>query len=453
MALSGGDTMASPFFNTDAEKEFLVALCRDKSASKHISQLSTEDFYDDTHKALFQAMQVASIAGKSITMPVVAESLIQLFGDDSHMQAYAAMISDCPIIPTYAIESNLGIIRDTARRRKMFQIFENGCNALRDGKNDVLDVMENARQELRNVRTSRRSWRTMQDVLFATLETIEKRYKGETPLMLSGVAALDQYIGGFQRGEMCVIGARPAVGKSALGLHIALAAADAGHKVAVCSREMQAPQYGIRFIARAGNVSGYKLRTGQLNDADWAEVTDAMNTYSPTRIDFTFETRDIETLRSEVQEKVDRDGLDMLVVDYLQILDSRHDFRSEYERISYVSRMLKELTIDLGISVIALAQVGRSSEGSMPTLAELRGSGAIEQDADMILFMHKPKTADDPFIRPDDRGMFNGMLESLGREYVAMDIAKNRQGVTRTVSALFEPSKMMFHDINRGLRE
>lgn len=453
MARNGGDAMASPFFNADAERELLVALVKERSAHKYIARLSPDAFYDDVHKAIFRAMQEAAISQKPITIPTISDSLIHLFGNDEHMQAYIGMCADYPIAPTYTIESNIGIIQDAAQRRSLYQTLDHACAALRDGKNDALNVMESVRQELRNMHTGRQSWKTTQDVLFAAFEAIEKRCKGEAPLMLSGIASLDQYAGGFQRGEMCVIGARPSVGKSALAEFIAINVDNAGHKVVFCSREMSPEQHGNRYMQRGGNVSSYKLRTGQLNDADWIEVTNAMNTFSHTHIDYSFAIQDIETLRSEVQEKVDRDGLDMLVVDYLQIVSSRRDFRNEYERISYVSRMLKEMTIDLGISVVALAQVGRTSEGSMPTLAELRGSGAIEQDADMILFMHKPKSADDPFVRPDDRGMFNGALESLGMEYIALDIAKNRQGITRTVSALFEPAKMKFHDINRGMNK
>ena len=300
--------------------------------------------------------------------------------------------------------------------------------------------------------TSEHKWVSLHDMLLETFTDLERRSKGEIPAMTSGIKSLDKYTGGFHHGELVIVGARPAVGKSALGLHIALAASVAGFKVAACSREMAAVQYGVRLLSRGASVDSYRMRTGKLTEDDWGKLTDALGEYADMHIDFAFAARDIETLRAAVQDKVDSEGLDLLLVDYLQLMDSRKHFRSEYEHISYISKALKDMTLDFGICIIALAQVGRSSEGSMPTLAELRGSGSIEQDADIVIFMHKPKSADDEHVFPDDRSLFNGILESTGQEYCALDIAKNRQGVTRTVPVLFKPSRMIFNDIFRGMK-
>lgn len=444
--------MSSAFYNTEAEQAFIVALAKEKDAGKHVRKLSPSDFYTEAHGQIFAAIQAAALEGQVITFPTIAESLKRLYGNDEHMSTLSHMISENPLAQTWAIDSNAEIIRKAAQRRTLYQTLTNSLEALTDAARDGAEVLEETRQALRQMNTTDHKWNSLQDVLIATFADLERRSKGEEPSMSSGIASLDRCTGGFHRGELVVIGARPAVGKSALGLHIALATATAGYKVVACSREMAAVQYGVRLLSRGSSVDSFKMRTGKLSESDWAQIVDAMGSYAGINIDFTFAARDVETLRAEVQNKVDSDGLDLLLVDYLQLMDSRKKFRTEYEQVSYISNMLKDITLDFGICVIALAQVGRSSDGSMPTLAELRGSGAIEQDADMVIFMHKPKDAEDEFVFPDDRGLFNGALKNTGQEYVALDVAKNRQGMTRTIPVLFNPSRMLFRDIFRGTK-
>lgn len=444
--------MGSAFYNTEAEQAFIVALVKEKNAGKHVRKLSPADFYTEAHGQIFAAIQAAALEGQVITIPSIAESMNRLCGNDDNMSTLLHMISENSLAQTWAIDSNAEIIRKAAQRRTLYETLTNAREALTDGTRDGAEVLEETRQALRQMNTTGHKWINLQEVLVETFADLERRSKGEEPSMTSGIESLDMRTGGFHRGELVVIGARPAVGKSALGLHIALATAAAGYKVAACSREMAAVQYGARLLTRGAPVDSYRMRTGKLTESDWAHITDTMASYSGINIDFTFTDRDIESLRAEVQNKVDSDGLDLLLVDYMQLMDSRKKFRTEYEQVSYISNMLKDFTLDFGICVIALAQVGRSSDGSMPTLAELRGSGAIEQDADMVIFMHRPKNADDEYVFPDDRGLFNGALESTGQEYVALDVAKNRQGMTRTVPVLFNPSRMLFRDIFRGTK-
>ena len=445
--------MGSAFHNIEAERALIASLVNNRDAGKHVRKISPADFYTEEHSQIFAAMQTAAMNGQPITFPVIAENLIKLFDSDANMDLVFQIAKDNPMPPTWDIDVNAEIIRKAAQRRTLYQTLNNAREALTDGTRDGADVLEETRQALRQMNTTAHKWHSLQDVMLATFSDLERRSKGEEPSMTSGIPSLDRITGGFHRGELVVIGARPAVGKSALGLHIAIAAAQEGFKVAACSREMAAEQYGVRLLSRNTSVDPYRMRTGKLTESDWAQITDALGDYHGLNIDFTFAARDIESLRAEVQNKVDSDGLDLVLVDYMQLMDTRKKFRTEYEQVSYVSKMLKDFTLDFGICVIALAQVGRSSDGTMPTLAELRGSGAIEQDADMVLFIHKPQDANDKFVHPDDRGLFNGALEATGQQYVALDVAKNRQGITRTVSMLFNPSRMLFKDIYRGMKE
>ena len=262
-----------------------------------------------------------------------------------------------------------------------------------------------------------------------------------------GIQMLDKHMAGLHRGELTVIGARPAVGKSALGAYIAVSAAEAGYRVGICSREMTDVQYGVRLLANRTQVDPMRMRTGEIRDADWEDITEALGHFGTQPIDFLFTTRNVEDLRMEVQKRVDSEGLDVLVVDYMQLLQTRERFEKDYLRVGYVSKTLKDMTVDFNIAVVALAQVGRSSDGDMPTLAELRGSGDIEQDADNVIFMHRPKP-DEKCVDPADRDMIHG-LEMQNLRYIALDIAKQRQGETMTTSVIFDPARMRFTGIAR----
>jgi len=154
-------------------------------------------------------------------------------------------------------------------------------------------------------------------------------------------------------------------------------------------------------------------------------------------------------LRIEVQQMVDGEGLDMLVVDYVQLLQTVKKFEKDYLRVGYISKMLKDMTIDFNISIIALAQVGRASEGDMPTMAELRGSSDLEQDADNIIFLHRPDDANDKFVHPDDRSLLD-TLETMKKQYIVLSIAKQRQGETAVVPTVFAPGQMTFTGIIRA---
>jgi replicative DNA helicase len=223
----------------------------------------------------------------------------------------------------------------------------------------------------------------------------------------------------------------------------ALNAAKAGYRVGVCSREMTASQYGTRIFQSGTDISSYKLRTGDLSLEDWAQLAQTMGYYQGYNVSFLFNTKDVEDLRAAVQQRVDGDGLDMLVVDYTQLMRTKQKFDADYQRIGYVTKTLKDMTTDFNISVLALAQVGRGSAGDMPSLEELRGSGDMEQDADNVLFLHRPEKSTDAWIAPGDINLFN-VLQRDGRQYIAVRVAKQRQGQIGSLAMVFNPDKMTY---------
>ena len=206
---------------------------------------------------------------------------------------------------------------------------------------------------------------------------------------------------------------------------------------------MAPEQYGTRILAHDSEVNAKKLRKGQLDPEDWAQLANVIPLYSSANVNFLFTAKYVEDIRMEVQKLVDSGNLDILVIDYVQLLRTRQKFDKDYLRIAYISKMLKDMTIDFKISIIGLAQVNRSSENMMPTLAELRGSGDLEQDADNVIFMHTPKDASDVYVRPQDKAFFES-LKHTSLRYMVLKIAKQRQGETGAIATVFDPARMRF---------
>lgn len=436
------------FYNHDAEAAVLAALTTGKrDAAQYALKLTAEDFHKAEHRAIFQAIQHLIAAGQDVTLLTIADRLNKTEGNDS------ALIATLPELRTHAIvgwaiDGHIELVKVAAMRRDLYARLDNARQQLMDADNDVSAVLESTRQSLRDMIITGHQWCEMPDVLLNTYEALERRYKGKEKSMPSGIPVLDRMTSGFHRGELTIIGARPAVGKSALGMHIALATAAQGYRVGVVSREMTDVQYGARILGSRAEIEPGKMRTGQLDPYDWTQLSEAMQHYSDMNVSFMFSTRDVEDLRMEVQRKIDGEGLDMLVIDYLQLLQTRRRFEKDYLRVGYISKAIKDMTTDFNIPIIALAQVGRSSARTMPDLSELRGSGDIEQDADNVIFMHRPEDASDESILSGDGGMI-AALEAEGKQYIVLEIAKQRQGQTGRTAVVFDPARMRYTGIAR----
>lgn len=442
--------MASSFVNETAEIAVLYAILNDPKQKGRIMQLTKDDFYKSEHQKIFKAMQSMFLAKKEIDLVTVTAAMAEMYGAESGKLGEIAMkiASDFNVGSAWAINSHIETLKSCALRRHVYLIVNSAQKKLEDDSEDTSAVLESVRQQLRDAVVTRHSWKSISDVMVETFEALEKRSRGEELSMPSGVAGLDAAMSGFHPGEYTIVGARPSVGKSALGAQIALSTAQNGYKVGICSREMTSVQYGTRILSYGSEVDPKKLRKGDLDPDDWVQIAQAVNLFSHTNISFMFTAKLVEDLRMEVQKKVDSGDLDMLVIDYVQLLRTKQKFEKDFLRIAYISKMLKDMAVDFGISIIGLAQVNRSAENTMPTLAELRGAGDLEQDADNVIFLHRPKDASDPCVRPQDKAMFPHLKQS-GIQYMAIKIAKQRQGETGIIATLFNPKRMRFSMIHQ----
>lgn len=435
--------MAAEFYSHDAEHAIIGLLIGSEKYAEYTQQLSAGDFHDADARAVFAAISALRAAGKPASIVTVAEAI----GNDAAMQKAMDWRMRYSL-EGYAIKTHIETLKDCRLRRDLFSLLDSAKDSLMDGSNETSAVLDSTRQRLRDLIVTGHDWQTMQDVLLATFEKLDRRANGEEKPMSSGIRGLDNVTSGFHKGELTIIGARPAVGKSALGMYVALAAAKQGHKVGVISLEMTDDQYGARVLGSTSDIGPGKMRSGDLDPADWAALAESMELHGSLGVSFQFNVRNIEDLRMEVQKLVDGGNLDMLVIDYLQLLQSRQRFQKDFERIGYVSRCIKQMSTDYKIAIIALAQVGRSADGSMPSLSELRGSGEIEQDADNVLFLHRCEDDDDRYVHPEDVGCVRSLQEK-GMQYMIINVAKQRQGQIGMTPVIFNPAKMHFTTIAR----
>lgn len=444
-------------YSQDAESAALGGIMRrmqelDRSIAYTVSE---EDFYFEPHKMLYRALRSLADRQEIPDMLTIDEEIHRLFPKI----ADNAMNTIIELVGQFHTKANVNVyiemVKEAALRRRLITLSDKLTNSAMNGSEDISVILDDARSQLREMASIKATWASMMDVMLSTIDELEKRQKGVIRGIGSGVSGIDRATGGFFPGELAVIGARPSVGKSAFGLQIAVDAAIRGHRVCFVSLEMVDSQFGQRLLSNATNVDGMKMRSAKLSDQDWISISDASNQYSALPISFSFGTKTIEDLKNDIQHKVDTGDCDIVVIDYLQLLRTRRKFEAEYERVGYISHMLKQMTTDLRIPVVALAQAKRQNNGGRarcPTLEDLRSSGDIEQDADTVIFLHRPDDSADPAIDERDRQYFAG-LQDKGFQYIAFSVAKQRQGQTGVIGAVFDPAHMRYLSMDRVREE
>lgn len=438
-------------FGADTEKTMIGSFLQDSTCCKALLELSVDDFYFPQNREIFDAMRSLHLADTPVDVMTVSDELSRR-GTLDGVGGASYMLQAFRFVPTTA---NFGTYKDMlltySKRRKIVAAakeMEQAVVAL----DDVDTVIENSLDKLRAIGKSSNGWISLGSIAAKAYEDIERLASGEVTHLKSGLPDLDRRIGGFYDGELTILAARPAVGKSALGATIGYNLALKGKRVGVCSLEMSPTQYIKRLLSSHAMVSGRKLRIGKgITPEEWVKLSDACGEMQKVRMPFTFSVSTIEELRAHAQHMKDTDGLDMLIVDYMQLLQTKKPCESDYVRISTVSHALKRLALDLQIPILALAQVSRpqvKGAQKMPTLDCMRGSGDIEQDADCVIFLHPTESADDKDVDPMDRERVRDVLKR-GAQYIILNVAKNRNGECGMFGMTFEPEYMLYACLDR----
>jgi replicative DNA helicase len=409
----------------DAELAVLNGVLADQEALDELD-LRPEDFTDVKRIAMFRAMVTVHEAGRTLDIISLSD---QLRVDKAPVTASEA--SHLSPVTAANIAYYASKVRELSTKRQILAIARSAKDGLESNTSEqVMDMIEQRLTDLAVGRTS--TLKKPQELLGPAIHTLEQRYQlhGQIPGLSTGFSELDHVLTGLLPGSFYIIGARTSQGKTALALTMALNQAMSGKPVGFFSAEMTDQQLIIRALAGVGRVNTQSIATGLLRESDFSRLVDAgQKLYDvPLYIDDT-PSISLTHLRSRAR-KMRRMGAQCIYVDYLTLIRHGDSKMPKHERVGEVSENLKELSRELNIPVVALSQVRRDAEGRMPNCSDLKESGDIEDDADVIIFLFRGQSDDNP----------SGGLDRL----TLVNIAKNRHGATETIQLIFIPEYVRF---------
>jgi replicative DNA helicase len=414
--VSAVQSIAVPPHNLEAEKSVLGAVLLDE---RHLYQLLVEEglrpdhFYREQHGAVFAAMIELHQSDRKIDHLTVAETLRQ-HGQLEEIGGPATIDELAGWVPTAGHARDYGrIVRDNARLRALLSTsYEIQASVLsRDAS--PRDLLERAERSVIEVAQDerRKAFRSIEEILDEETDKLHRLSIGKTSLTgtPSGFKDIDELTGGFQPGNLVVIAARPSMGKSALVANIAENASLSGHAVALFSLEMSESELAQRFVASQARIHGEELRRGRVAETKWQKILDACQKLSqaPLWIDDSSDTGVLEVRAKarRLHHQVEG-GLKLIVIDYLQLMRHEGNVESRVQQVGQISRGLKGLARELGVPVIALSQLSRAVEQrggeKRPILSDLRDSGEIEQDSDLVMFIYREEYYDKESERPGE---------------------------------------------------
>ena len=407
-------------------------------------KLRPEMFYDDHHQLIFAALMAMYHAGKKIDILTVKEELARRGNLDAIGGPYAIVQLSSKVASSAHIEYHAQIIHQKYLAREMVVGFNKLLTCAMDETIDIDDTLidaHNLLDRLEGESGHNAHIRDMETLMADTMEEAERRIaksvNGVTGIP-TGLTELDKKTGGLQDNDLIVIAARPSVGKTAFALHLARHAALAGNAVAVYSLEMQGERLGDRWlIAASPDVNARHLRSGQLTDDEVAQVRTAASELRvlPIHVD-DHPVTSMDRVRSSARMLQSKGKCDLIILDYLQLCDMKSDQknRNREQEVAQTTRKAKLMAKELNVPVLLLSQLNRGSDGhpfSRPILSDLRESGAIEQDADMVMLLYRPALAG---IRTEPVSKYPS--EHLG----VVIVAKHRNGETGDVYFAHNPS-------------
>ncbi|WP_309123505.1 replicative DNA helicase [Paenibacillus sp.] len=419
--------------NLEAEQAVLGAILLDSVAIISVMEtLKAEDFYRQAHQYIFEAMIDLNGDNEPIDLITLTTRLQakQQLGEIGGIQYLTELASAVPTAANVTYYAKIVEEKSMLRRliRTATEIVTNGYAAA-DDVGSLLSEAEMRILEISN-RKSSTGFISIKDVLMEVFEKVEKLYndRGKTTGIPSGFPDLDKMTAGFQRSDLIIVAARPSVGKTAFSLNVAQnVAVRAKETVAIFSLEMSAAQLVQRIICAEANVDAGRIRTGTLEGDDWEKLTMAIGTLSEAEI-YIDDTPAITVadIRAKCRRLKKEKGLGMILIDYLQLIAGRGKAgENRQQEVSEISRTLKQIARELEVPVIALSQLSRGVEqrqDKRPMMSDLRESGSIEQDADIVAFLYR----DDYYDK-----------ESEKKNIIEIIIAKQRNGPVGTVELVF----------------
>lgn len=431
--------------NLEAEQAVLGSMLIDQNCIKDVmDKLQPGDFYLQQNRDIFETMYTMFSYSRPID-PVTVVGEMQKNGtfDENTTQNYIIQLMD--ITPTSAnVMEYVALVRGKSLLRSVATAAGEITSMVREGSGDPEDVLEVAEQKIYAVRQGRSSqdMASIGTVLSGVLENIEQLSAegGRLPGISSGFSAIDAKLSGLNKSDLILLAARPGMGKTSFALNIANhVAVKEKKRVAFFSLEMTKEQLASRMLSTEGEVGGTKLRTGKLTEDEWVRLIEAGDILSKTQIYFD-DTPGITV--PEMKAKLRRlKDVDLVIIDYLQLMSGAKRIDNRVQEISEITRNLKIMAKEINVPVITLSQLSRASEQRTehrPVLSDLRDSGSIEQDADIVLFLYRPDYYNTDDAPSDDKNSGECI------------VAKNRHGEARTVQLHWQGEFMRFTAMEGG---
>lgn len=429
--------------NLEAEQAVIGAILLDpESFSTAAERLTPTDFYRTSHQVIFEAMAELFEKGEPIDLVTVTTFLannnkLEVAGGVTYLTDLASSVPTAANIDYYS-----KIVEEKALLRRLIQTATNIVTQSYTREDEVEDVLDEAERSILEVasRKNVRAFKPIKDVLIDVYDNIERLHhaKDDVTGIPTGYRDLDRITSGFQKNDLIIIAARPSMGKTAFALNIAQnVAINTNEIVAIFSLEMGAEQLVQRMLCAEGNIDSQRLRTGKLEQEDWSKLTMAMGSLSHAGI-FIDDSPGIRVadIRSKCRRLKQEHGLGLVIIDYLQLIQGSDRMReNRQQEVSEISRSLKALARELEVPVIALSQLSRSVESRQdkrPMMSDLRESGSIEQDADIVGFLYR----EDYYDQESD----NQNIEII--------ISKQRNGPTGTIELAFVKEYNKFVDLD-----
>ena len=435
-----------PPASIEAEQAVLGAmLLKPDAVTTAAEELSADDFYRETHRLIFEAMMELKERTEPVDLVTLTEQLKKA-DKLAKIGGIPALSLIANSVPTAAnVHYHARIVHEKAQLRSLINAATEIASAAYESADEVEDIMDNAEKRILAVSSGKRSkdFVPLQEILLDTLEQIDARYnnKGSITGLPTGFTELDHLTAGLQKSDLILVAARPSMGKTAFTLNIAAhVVLRAKEPVAFFSLEMSKEQLVQRLLCSEGRIDSQRLRVGELEEKEWGDLIDTANRLSaaPLYIDDTPGITVME-LRSKARRLKAEHGLSLIVIDYLQLMQGRASKNGDnrQQEISEISRSLKALARELNVPVIALSQLSRSVESRQikrPMLSDLRESGSLEQDADIVMFLYR-----EDYYDP----------ETENKNITEVIIAKHRNGPVDTVDLTFLKQFTKFGNLSR----
>jgi len=434
----------------EAEKAVLGAILLDGSLFNQAAQiLKPDDFYTKSHRSIFRAFMAIgeSAAAEAIDTVTLRERLAR---DGSSLEevggpAYISSLIDG--LPRYSnIEHYARIVKDKSLLRRMIETSTNIVNECYLAEKDTREIVERAQSAVFSIadQSFRSGFVGVDELAAPTLEKLAKMVDAHSGItgLPTGFIDFDNITAGLQKGDLIVLAARPGMGKSSFALNVAQHVSRLGHTVGIFSLEMDVEQLFIRMICSEARVNSQKLRTGHISDEEFKRIAPKLDSFMERKI-FIDDTPSIGLMeaRAKARRLKSEHGLDLLIIDYLGLMTSGQRFENRNLEIGHITHGLKALAKELRVSVMLLSQLSRAPEkrsDHRPMLSDLRESGNIEQDADLVCFLYREEQ-----YNPTDENA--GLAELI--------IAKNRNGPIGVVQLVFFADFTRFQDYTPVIEE